>query len=87
VTSPIAAISPIAYQGVCGRHGGEDASVSQGGLVSSNGKGMAGIVRHSQTKGRATGNAMPGVKPRMENVHAHSAPENVEQVLDHRTVQ
>jgi hypothetical protein len=26
-------------------------------------KGMAGIVRHSQTKGRATGNAKPGLKP------------------------
>src|SRR3954447_17349372 len=27
------------------------------------GAGMAGIVRHSQTKGRATGNAKPGLKP------------------------
>src|SRR5215475_6860378 len=26
-------------------------------------RGMAGIVRHSQTKGRATGNAKPGLKP------------------------
>ena len=26
-------------------------------------EGMAGIVRHSQTKGRATGNAKPGLKP------------------------
>src|SRR5215471_1948247 len=26
-------------------------------------KGMVGIVRHSQTKGRATGNAKPGLKP------------------------
>ena len=26
-------------------------------------KGMAGIVRHSQTKGRATGNAKPGLHP------------------------
>ena len=27
------------------------------------GQGMAGIVRHSQTKGRATGNAKPSLKP------------------------
>ena len=27
------------------------------------GAGMAGIVRHSQTKGRATGNAKPGLEP------------------------
>ena len=26
-------------------------------------QGMAGIVRHSQTKGRATGNAKPSLKP------------------------
>ena len=26
-------------------------------------EGMAGIVRHSQTKGRETGNAKPGLKP------------------------
>jgi hypothetical protein len=26
-------------------------------------RGMAGIVRHSQTKGRATGNAKPSLKP------------------------
>src|SRR6476620_10550899 len=26
-------------------------------------RGMAGIVRHSQTKGRAPGNAKPGLKP------------------------
>jgi hypothetical protein len=26
-------------------------------------EGMAGIVRHSQTKGRATGNAKPGLHP------------------------
>ncbi len=30
--------SPPAYQGVCGRHGGEEAQVTQGGLVSSKGK-------------------------------------------------
>src|SRR4051812_26708760 len=28
-------------------------------------EGMAGIVRHSQTKGRETGNAKPGLKPPM----------------------
>src|SRR5215470_5811725 len=39
------------------------ASVTQGDLVSSEGKGMAGMVRHSQTKGRATGNAKPSLKP------------------------
>ena len=27
------------------------------------GQGMAGIVRHSQTKGRATGNVKPSLKP------------------------
>jgi hypothetical protein len=37
--------------------------VTQGDLVSSDGEGMAGIVRHSQTKGRATGDAKPGLKP------------------------
>src|SRR5262249_60316192 len=26
-------------------------------------QGMAGILRHPQTKGRATGNAKPGLKP------------------------
>jgi hypothetical protein len=31
------------------------ALVTQGGLVSSKRRGMAGIVRHSQTKGRANG--------------------------------
>ena len=30
--------STPSHQGVCGRHGGEDASMTQGGLVSSNGK-------------------------------------------------
>jgi hypothetical protein len=30
--------STPSHQGVCGRHGGEDASVTQGGLVSSNGE-------------------------------------------------
>jgi len=29
-------------QGVCWRHGGEETSVTQGDLVSSEGKGMAG---------------------------------------------
>jgi hypothetical protein len=32
------------YQGVCGRHGGEDVCVTQGGLVSSKRKGMVEIL-------------------------------------------
>ena len=39
------------------------ARVTQGDLVSSEREGMVEIVRHPQTKGRATGNANVGLKP------------------------
>jgi hypothetical protein len=51
------------HQGVCGRHGGEDASVTQGGLVSSNGEVWLEYCDTRRRKGEQTGNAKPGLKP------------------------
>jgi hypothetical protein len=44
--------SSSSYQGVCGRHGGEDRWVTLGELVWFNGTGRVAIVGHPQPKGR-----------------------------------
>src|SRR4051794_41836520 len=43
-------------------------------------EGMAGIVRHSQTKGRETGNAKPGLKPPREGAHINGSEDPTEAV-------
>jgi len=51
------------YQGVCGRHGGEDRCVTQGGLVSSKRKVWPRCCDTRRRKGGQTGNTKGDLKP------------------------
>jgi hypothetical protein len=55
--------STSSYQGVCGRHGGEDMGVTQGGLVSSKRKVWPRCGDTRRRKGGHTGNTKGDLKP------------------------
>jgi len=55
--------STPSHHGVCGRHGGEEARVTQGDLVVSKRQGLVEIMGHLQTKGQGTGNTNIDLEP------------------------